>query len=188
MRIAALVVGCDDYPDVPPGTSPDAGWGSAVLDALAMRDWLLSEGGVAPSDLRMLVSTAPGTTVPGDVRVDGPADHGRLDAEVNRLLDSGSGDRLYVYIAARGCPSSPAAFLAQPLIMLPERVSPNTAVVGVAVEELAGWLAQADFGEVVTLIDGDRGRGGLPDDPPVVPALKRSAVSRGPPALRCSSA
>ncbi len=145
-----------------------------------MRDWLLTEGGVAPSDLRMLVSAAPGTTLPDDVRVDGPADHDRLAAEIDRLLGSCSGDRLYVYIAARGCPSTPATYVAQPLILLPVADSGNNpaAEVGVAVEELAGCLAQVDFRAVVTIIDADRGAPGPAGPAPAVRSLERTAEPR----------
>lgn len=193
MRVAALVVGCDDYP-APAPTGSGAEPSSAVADAIAMAKWLCGDGGVQAADLRILLSPARGTALPSGMRVIGPADTDALAAEVRHLVDSCSGDRLYVYIAARGCPSTPrATYLAQPLILLPRpdsQVDPRpdpqpdppvevagVELAGVAVEELAGWLAQVDFGEVVTIIDGDRGARRLPDPPPPVRALERAARS-----------
>ncbi len=148
MRASALVVGCEAYRHLPADTS-----GSAIADALAMRSWMLAAGGLQPADLRLLLSPAPDPAGNG-LRVDGPADLECFADQLRRLLTTGTGDRLYVYIAARGCSSdSGRPYLGQSLILLSDFDPTQPRTGSLAVEELAAHLAHADFREVVTVLD-----------------------------------
>ena len=149
MKSAALVVGCQDYPHLPAPAVE-----SAVADALAVRTWLLAAGRVASADLRLLLSPVPGNPVDTRVSVDGPADLDCFTEQLRSLLTEGSGDRLYVYIAARSCSSESATpFLGQPLILLRDFHPTGSGHGSVAVDELSAHLTHADFGEVVTILD-----------------------------------
>ncbi len=134
--------------------------------AVAMRDWLRGPGGVDPSNVRTLLSPLPEAAraggrpltahgrVGGALRVDGPADLECFTTELRSLLSTMTGDRLYVYIAARSAMSDPGRpFLGRSLILLNDfdPAAPGTG--GFCLEELSAHLSHADFREVLTLLD-----------------------------------
>jgi hypothetical protein len=149
MSNAALVLGCDDYPHLRSDAAP-----GAVADALAVRSWLLADGGVARHDLRLLLSPLPGDVRDHGVVVNGPADLDCLCAQVKSVLTASSGDRLYVYLTGRCCSSDgERPFLGRPLVLLSD-FQPAVAGTGsLAVEELTAHLAHADFREVILVVD-----------------------------------
>ena len=149
MTNTALVVGCDDYPHLPGAAAT-----GAVADALAVRTWLLDHGGVARRNLRLLLSPAAGDAVDHGAAVDGPAELSSLCAETRRLLTTGTGDRLYVYLTGHGCLSDDARpFVGRRLVLLSD-FHPSVGGTGsLAVDELTAHLTHADFREVILVVD-----------------------------------
>jgi hypothetical protein len=98
----ALVIGIDGY--------TNAAWrlDGAVRDALAFANWAVGAGGVAPEDLRLLLSPAPGAPSPvvpaGAPPPSPPTSQGVIDAlaSLRRLKPEEGGDRVYVYYAGHG--------------------------------------------------------------------------------------
>ena len=150
MTVRALVVGCDDYPNLAGGSLR-----GAVADALAVRSWLLESGGVRPGDLRFLAScSADGAPVPAEVTVDGPADLSCLTREVEDLVTRRRADRAYVYLAGHGCRTDPDhPYLAQDALVLGNFHPAHPQDSCVAVKELRTQLAQADIAEVILILD-----------------------------------
>jgi hypothetical protein len=96
-RPRALVIGIDAY------SNPAWGLTGAVRDALAFADWVTQAGGVAPADLRLLLSPAP--AVPAGAPAPGlPTSQGIVDAlaDLRDLKPEEGGDRVYIYYAGHG--------------------------------------------------------------------------------------
>jgi uncharacterized caspase-like protein len=87
MSAIAVVVGVDAYADQP--------LTSAVHDALAFRDELVSLGLVQPTDVRLLTAPVVGGSTLADSR--------NIDRTLHDVYDTGSGaDRLFVFFAGHG--------------------------------------------------------------------------------------
>jgi hypothetical protein len=98
----ALIIGIDGYAN-------DA-WrlDGAVRDALDFTAWAIQGGGVAPADVRLLLSpdpSRPAPVLPAGVPAPQPAtSQGIIDAlaDLLRLKPEDGGDRVYVYYAGHG--------------------------------------------------------------------------------------
>jgi hypothetical protein len=154
MNTWALVVGCGSYPRVPGASAY-----GPVDDALAVRRWLLADGGVPAHQLRLLLSTPDGAApVPQAVSVDGGADLASLSATVEELVTQLTADRLYVFFAGHGCPTDPDnPHFSQDAIVLADFDPDHPQVASIAVRELITQLAQSDIREVVVILDAARG-------------------------------
>jgi len=154
MKAWALVVGCGAYPRLPGATAP-----GPVEDALAFRQWLLTEGGVPPEQLRLLISPSDdGPYVPQAISADGAADLRNFSGAVAELITAPSADRLYVYFAGHSCPTDPAnSYFSHDAIVLTDFDPARPQAASVAVRELITQLAQSDFREVVVILDAARG-------------------------------
>jgi len=97
-RPRALVIGIDAY------SNPAWSLNGAVRDALAFADWVTQAGGVAPADLRLLLSPAPDTALAGAPAPELPTSKGIIKAlaDLRRLPPEAGGDRVYVYYAGHG--------------------------------------------------------------------------------------
>jgi len=154
MNTWALVVGCGAYPLVPGASAR-----GPVEDALAFRSWLLSDGGVPPDQLRLLLSaSAAGPPLPPAVSVAGEADLTSFSAAVAELVTQITADRLYVYFAGHGCPTDPEnPHFSQDAVVLTDFDPARPQAASLAVRELITQLAQSDVREVVVILDAARG-------------------------------
>jgi uncharacterized caspase-like protein len=148
----ALVVGCDAYPLLPDGDLT-----SAVADALAMRDWLLSR---EDTTVTLLASPSQGGVPLGDVHADGPAGRAYFAAAVADLARRpavGAEDRLFVYFAGHGCATDPTnPILAKDAIAFTDYVLADPAANCVGVDDLLLRLQQSCFGTIVVWVDACR--------------------------------
>jgi hypothetical protein len=153
MNTWALVVGCGAYPLVPGASAR-----GPVDDALAFRSWLLTDGGVPPSQLRLLLSAPEDQShVPPTVSVDGVPDLPSFAGTVAELVGHTTADRLYVYFAGHGCPTdSDNPYFSQDAIVLTDFDPDHPTVGAIAVRELITQLAQSDVREVIVILDAAR--------------------------------
>jgi hypothetical protein len=148
----ALLVGCDAYPEVPGGDLR-----AAVRDALSVREWLLSEGGLARQDITLYASCSDQGARPAPGEADGPASRTELARAVARLVEGPGGRRLYVYFAGHGCQTDPLnALQSRDAILLSGFTPDEPGSASVGVDDLRRRLTMAPFREIVLIVDACR--------------------------------
>jgi hypothetical protein len=99
MRNAAIVVGIQGYPELPPKLM------GPKNDAEAFHAWVTSAGGVAPADATLILDPVPPATSSLNAAPTPQAVQSEFDRweEIARASASGlAGDRLYIYLSGHG--------------------------------------------------------------------------------------
>jgi hypothetical protein len=165
-RRRALIIGVDGY--------ANEAWrlDGAVRDALAFAGWVIKTGGVAPEDVRLLLSPAPGAAppvLPAGVPAAGPAtSQGIIDALafLRRLKPEEGGDRVYVYYAGHG--AALPQWNTEPILIPVDFSDPEThSHLLLGFSRIIPYLTPAPFGEQLFFFDACRDLGLPGYEPPL---------------------
>lgn len=163
----ALIIGIDNY--------ANEAWrlGGAVRDALAFAQWAVTAGGVAPADLRLLLSPAPGEPPPA-VPAGAPAPAKATQqaiadalADLAELPADQGGDRLYVYFAGHG--AALASRKTEPILVPVDFVNPRRhGQLLIGFSQVMPAVAEAPFKEQLFFLDACRDFAVEDYEPPLV--------------------
>lgn len=166
MARRALIIGIDGY------TNEAWRLDGAVRDALHFADWVTRAGGVAPADLRLLLSPAPGApppAAPEGAPAPLPAtSQGIIDALafLRRLKPEEGGDRVYVYYAGHG--AALPQWNAEPILIPVDFSDPEThSQLLLGFSRVIPYLTPAPFGEQLFFFDACRDFGLPGYEPPL---------------------
>ncbi|MEO6195502.1 MAG: caspase family protein [Thermoanaerobaculia bacterium] len=167
MARRALIIGIDGY--------ASEAWrlGGAVRDALAFTEWAVTAGGVAPADLRLLLSPAPGEPPP-PVPAGAPAPVAATQqaiadalADLAELPADQGGDRLYVYFAGHG--AALASRKTEPILVPVDFVNPRRhGQLLIGFSQVMPAVAEAPFKEQLFFLDACRDFAVEDYEPPLV--------------------